>query len=31
MFVPVDATGIAALDRVLGRWPVERVSERESA
>ena len=31
MFVPVDAAGIAVLDRVLGRWPVERVSERESA
>ena len=31
MFVPIDAAGIAVLDRVLGRWPVERVSERETA
>jgi hypothetical protein len=31
MFVPIDAGGIAVLNRVLGRWPVERVSERETA
>ena len=31
MFVPIEAAGIAVLDRVLGRWPVERVSERETA
>jgi hypothetical protein len=31
MFVPIDGAGIAVLDRVLGRWPIERVSERESA
>ncbi|RWK43775.1 strawberry notch family protein [Mesorhizobium sp.] len=31
MFVPIDAAGIAVLDRVLGRWPIERVSERETA
>ncbi|MEO5322858.1 bifunctional class I SAM-dependent methyltransferase/DEAD/DEAH box helicase [Mesorhizobium sp. CC13] len=31
MFVPTDAAGIAVLDRVLGRWPIERVSERETA
>ncbi|WP_292267170.1 strawberry notch family protein, partial [Mesorhizobium sp.] len=31
MFVPIDAGGIAVLDRVLGRWPVARVSERETA
>ncbi|MFC7706334.1 strawberry notch-like NTP hydrolase domain-containing protein [Plastorhodobacter daqingensis] len=31
MFVPVDAAGIAVLGRVLDRWPVERISEREAA
>ncbi|SMH29767.1 strawberry notch family protein [Mesorhizobium australicum] len=31
MFVPTDVAGIPVLDRVLGRWPVERVSERETA
>lgn len=31
MFVPTDAAGIPVLDRVLGRWPVARVSERETA
>ncbi|MNT99299.1 hypothetical protein D3C72_2421150 [compost metagenome] len=31
MFVATDVAGIPVLDRVLGRWPVERVSERETA
>lgn len=31
MFVPTDTAGIAVLDRVLGRFPIERVSERETA
>ncbi|TIQ36262.1 MAG: methylase [Mesorhizobium sp.] len=31
MFVPTDAAGIAVLDRVLARFPIERVSERETA
>ncbi|UCI09485.1 strawberry notch family protein [Mesorhizobium sp. B1-1-8] len=31
MFVPTDAAGMAVLERVLGRFPVERVREREAA
>lgn len=31
MFVPIDANGIVVLERVLGRFPIERVSEREAA
>jgi hypothetical protein len=31
MFVPTDATGPAILAKVLERYPVERVSEREAA
>ncbi|MGE0565940.1 MAG: strawberry notch-like NTP hydrolase domain-containing protein [Pseudolabrys sp.] len=31
MFVPTDASGIAVLARVLDRYPVERVGEREAA
>ena len=31
MFVPADAAGVAVLERVLGRFPIERVSEREAA
>ena len=31
MFVPTDANGPAVLARVLDRWPVERISEREAA
>ncbi|MEO8884087.1 MAG: bifunctional class I SAM-dependent methyltransferase/DEAD/DEAH box helicase [Devosia sp.] len=31
MFVPTDANGVAVLERVLGRFPIERVSEREAA
>ena len=31
MFVPVDASGIAILAKVLDRYPVERVGEREAA
>jgi len=31
MFVPADASGIAVLARVLDRYPVERVGEREAA
>jgi len=31
MFVPTDTAGAAVLERVLGRWPVERIGEREAA
>ncbi|SMH27930.1 hypothetical protein SAMN02982922_0675 [Mesorhizobium australicum] len=31
MFVPVDANGPAVLARLLDRWPVERIGEREAA
>ena len=31
MFVPVDANGPAVLGRLLDRWPVERICEREAA
>jgi hypothetical protein len=31
MFVPTDATGAAILARLLGRYPVERIGEREAA
>ncbi|MER9428831.1 bifunctional class I SAM-dependent methyltransferase/DEAD/DEAH box helicase [Mesorhizobium sp. M0408] len=31
MFVPIDANGVAVLERVLDRFPIERVSEREAA
>ena len=31
MFVPTDGNGAAVLERVLGRWPVERIGEREAA
>ncbi len=31
MFVPTDAKGAEVLARLLDRWPVERVSEREAA
>lgn len=31
MFVPIDANGLAVLARVLDRFPIERVSEREAA
>ncbi|RWJ00036.1 bifunctional class I SAM-dependent methyltransferase/DEAD/DEAH box helicase [Mesorhizobium sp.] len=31
MFVPTDAAGIPVLDRMLGRWPIGHVSEREAA
>ncbi len=31
MFVPTDAAGIPVLGRVLGRWPVACVSDRETA
>jgi predicted RNA methylase len=31
MFVPTDAKGLAVLERVLDRFPIERVSEREAA
>ncbi|MER9301952.1 strawberry notch family protein [Mesorhizobium sp. M0496] len=31
MFVPIDANGLAVLERVLDRFPIERVSEREAA
>ena len=31
MFVPTDATGVAVLARLLDRYPVERIAEREAA
>ncbi|RIA37383.1 strawberry notch-like protein [Hephaestia caeni] len=31
MFVPVDASGVAVLDRVLKRWPIQRVGDRAAA
>jgi hypothetical protein len=31
MFVPTNATGVAVLARVLDRYPVERIGEREAA
>ncbi|WP_287095453.1 strawberry notch family protein, partial [Mesorhizobium sp.] len=31
MFVPADTSGLAVLERVLERFPIERVSEREAA
>lgn len=31
MFVPIDASGLPVIERVLDRFPIERVSEREPA
>ena len=31
MFVPTDAAGPVVLERVLGRYPVQRIGEREAA
>lgn len=31
MFVPIDVNGLIVLGKVLERWPVERVGEREAA
>ena len=31
MFVPTDANGVVVLARVLDRYPVERIGEREAA
>ncbi|WP_041375312.1 strawberry notch family protein [Polymorphum gilvum] len=31
MFVPTDAGGVEVVTRILDRWPVERISEREAA
>ncbi len=31
MFVPTDAAGPAVLERVLGRYPLQRIGEREAA
>ncbi|MHB2266345.1 strawberry notch-like NTP hydrolase domain-containing protein [Aliihoeflea sp. PC F10.4] len=31
MFVPTDASGVAVLAKLLDRWSVERISEREAA
>ena len=31
MFVPTDANGIGALGKVLERFPIERIGEREAA
>lgn len=30
-FVPVDATGPAIIGKLLDRFPIERISEREAA
>ncbi|PZR87553.1 MAG: methylase [Stutzerimonas stutzeri] len=31
MFVPTDSNGAAVLERLLERWPVERIGEKEAA
>jgi len=31
MFVPLDASGIAVLAKVLEQYPIERIAEREAA
>ncbi|RUV11257.1 hypothetical protein, partial [Mesorhizobium sp. M5C.F.Ca.IN.020.32.2.1] len=31
MFVPADTSGLTVLERLLDRFPIERVSEREAA
>ena len=31
MFVPTDASAVDVLTRILDRWPVERIGEREAA
>ena len=31
MFVPTDARGVEVLTRILDRWPVSRISEKEAA
>ena len=31
MFVPTEGNGLAVLERVLDRFPIESVSEREAA
>jgi hypothetical protein len=31
MFVPTDTAGPVVLERVLGRYPVQRIGEREAA
>jgi hypothetical protein len=31
MFVPTDASGVGVLGKVLERFPVERIGEREAA
>ena len=31
MFVPVDGNGVAVIERLLARYPVERIAEREAA
>ena len=31
LFVPTDATGVEVLARLLERYPLERVGEREAA
>jgi hypothetical protein len=31
MFVPADTTGAAILTKVLERYPIERIGEREAA
>ena len=31
MFVPTDASGVAILAKVLERYPIERIADREAA
>jgi hypothetical protein len=31
MFVPTDGSGPAVIERVLSRYPVQRIGEREAA
>ena len=31
MFIPTDATGVAILGRVMERYPLSRIAEREAA
>jgi hypothetical protein len=31
MFVPMDASGVAIIEKVLDRHPIERIAEREAA
>jgi hypothetical protein len=31
MFVPVDAGGVAVLERLMKRWPLQRIADRAAA